>query len=81
MDRRGVAVFTHIEFQTSVVIIFLGHLELEFVCFPFGTEIDRRVGQVTYPPGVRRRDADDTFSSFICPDVSPDDAGASCPST
>ncbi len=63
---------THIELEAAVVIVLVLHLELENEGIPFGREVDGGVFQVSYPPGVRRGYADDTFSSFVGPDVEGD---------
>ena len=72
MDRSGVFVLTHIELEAAVVIVLVLHLELENECVPFGREVDGGVFQVSYPPGVRRGYADDTFSSFVRSDIKGD---------
>ena len=65
MDRCDVAVLTHIELKTSVVIVLVLHLEIERECLPFGSKIDRGVRQVSYPAGIRGRYADYTLARFI----------------
>ena len=67
--RGGVAMLTHIEFETSVVIVLCGHFEIKSEGLPFGRQIDRCVLQIADPAGVRRRYADDAFTWLICTDI------------
>ena len=53
VDRGSVAVLAHVEFKTSVVIIFFGHVKGELECLPFGRKVDRSVREVADPAGIR----------------------------
>ena len=64
MDRCGVAVLAHIELESSVVIVLLGHVESEFECLPLFSQVDRGVREVPDPSGIRCRYANDTLPCF-----------------
>ena len=69
MDRCSILVLTHIELESSVVIVLLVHGELIFEGLPFGSKSDRCIREITDPACIRRGYAYDALSVLISADV------------
>lgn len=72
VDRRGVAMLAHVELKAAVIVVLVLHFELESICLPVGRHVDRCVGQVADPAGVRGGHADDALSSLVGLDIESD---------